>query len=57
MYLQPNGPTAEDTLQEILRILDHQVVVQAEFLLLHRLLRQRLVGDDSSRGKITPYGV
>jgi hypothetical protein len=41
MYLQPNGPTAEETLQEILHILDHQVVVQAVFLTLHRVLREQ----------------
>ncbi len=47
MYLQPNGITAEEALHGMLRILDPHVVVKAEFLLLHSLLRERPADEGS----------
>lgn len=41
MRLQPNGLTAEEALQGILRVLDHCIVVKAETLMLHRLVREQ----------------
>jgi hypothetical protein len=41
-YLEPNSATAEETVRAFLSVLDHEEVVTAALLKMHRMLREQL---------------